>query len=232
MWRHLVISYIITALLAILSVFLGVWVAHEQTVKLLLAVSVPVIIFFLADKITSLIETRKAENDFFLRLQQQIPQVNNTLVFNSSSEAFAYLNRRVLEAKTIENTRLSSRGPAEPAVRNSQRAFHRLLQQALRRGTNYSVVVSEEYKNHGIELEQFVSTVKPVGQFRWGSIDLNRTPRINFIVLHYQHDAEVLVGWAISDNYDHTRPVFLLRDERIVAFFAAFHDKLLPKQNP
>lgn len=161
-----------------------------------------------------------------------LPEDHRLMVFSDSINAFNYLIANVSTAKEILNTRLSARDPlsTDAGVAEEQKKMDKCIRKALRQGTHYSLLVSEAYSSSIDELKEYCKKKKCLGQFRGRAIVLKKIPIINFILLIYEDHSEVLFGWAISHNYDHSKPVMLIRDTRITDFFSSYHDRLLTGQ--
>ena len=225
--KRYVISYFIALLATVISVILGF--DQEGNTALLLTLCAPIVLFLMADKVTSALSYRaeaRRQRDW---LSQVVPTIAAFRVFPNSRAAFEYLKSNLCSARRILNTRVGIREAGESAVSSVQTAFDRLVKRALVNGVHYSVVVSQQYDDHRTALQEYVDIRKPLGQLRSGVLDVN-TPVINFIVLEREHASEVVFGWVVTRNYDHTKPVFLSRDERLVEFFASYHDSLIAQK--
>lgn len=222
-----IISLFMAILATGISVAVGLWRFQAQDIQVFFTVCLPILLFVFADQTVSFLDRKDERVKNLDFLKQHFPLVDYLCKFDGSIVAFEYINRNVLAAKQIYNTRISSRTSKEPGVQSKQSTFDKLIKHALKKGTNYNVIVSKIYEDHTDKLRKFVINTNPPGQFKGTVVLDSKYPVINFMLFDYPSGkSEVLMGWAVSENYDHTRPVFLIKDKDVIEFFRFYHEKL------
>jgi len=229
MIKRYIISYLITVIISAISIAIGLLTITNQDVKLLFTLVFPVLSFFAADKITSLLQSQSENNELALKIIASIPSSDTFLLIKNSNIAFEYIYNSIDHAVDIKNTRISINPVKESYVSKKQKMTDDKIKTLLKKGVNYSNVVSQKYTDSISDFHKFAKQHKTEGQFRGNILGNVNFPVINFMVIDYAHSKELLMGWAVASNWDHTRPVFLIREKNIVEYFEILHEQLLSK---
>ncbi len=227
-----IIAYTLSTLTSVVSIAIGITKVKDPALQTFLTFCLPVLLFLIADKITAFFHQERVAGRQLKLIRQLTPTTSLFQAFDSSADAFEYLKENVLNAREILNTRLSSRKSLEEAVAKSKAEFDKLIKRSLKKGIHYSIVLSESHDVHAKDLQKYVQATRPRGQLKASQVDVHDLTPINFIVLDYGDRSEVLFGWAISSNYDHIKPVFLLAGKRVVEFFSSYHRTLVDSGVP
>jgi len=224
MIKRVVIAYSISGGLALFAITRGLYGITDPQIKLLLVVVVPIVLFIISDKITTLIQNKKDIDELGTRLIKAIPQVESIIVLDNSHDAFDYMLGAINQANRIYNTKISVRDDINISLRSRQSKFEQLMKKAMKNGTDYSVASTRKYEADMKRLEEYAIKNNTKGRFKYKMIANSNLPHINFLIFEYPDRLpEILLGWAIVDDWDHTKQVFIIRESRLVNYFIQLH---------
>ncbi len=222
-----VISYLVAIIVVAVSIFVGQIPTQDQTIKLFFILVLPIICFLIADKITSFVQSRSEHEELTSKILQSIPSTDLFISFPDSNAAFDYILNAIENATEIRNTRISINKDAVSSIHDKQQKTDEKIKKLLKNGLHYSIVVSGKHADDIGKFQSFVDNIHAKGQFRGNILEDASFPIVNFIIIKHSDSEELLMGWAVKSNWDHSRPIFLIREKRIVDYFIVLHDQLL-----
>jgi len=220
-------AYSLAIALLIISLLIGTIVVTDAILKLLFTLIFPILAFFTADKFTTYFDLKTNLEKQTSKIISSIPSTTSFLLLDNSRIAFDYIITAIERAKEIRNTRISINPSRKSYVSDRQIKMDEKIKKLLKSGVNYSYVVSNKYSEDIINFRKYTNDNKVIGQFRGKELPNVNFPSINFMIITYRDSKELLMGWAGTSDWDHTRPVFLIREQRIIEYYEILHDQLL-----
>jgi hypothetical protein len=159
---------------------------------------------------------------------ESLPQTRAFSAFETSDEGLSYLARRLPDAKRIYNTRLvRDQRAMDTTTSQHSNDYARAFVKAMEKGAYAYELVSPAWEARCEDLR-----TKHRGHYTY-SIWRGALPTfLNFIVLEYGVDSEVLFGWLslAQGGFDHR--CFRTTEPRIVELFKSWHKDLLSDCKP
>ena len=205
---------------------------------LVFACTIPLTIALLTLKVSLLLKGISDKEELIRDIARRVPRLSVVTVFESSFEAMGHLIENVGRCRKMYNTRFGPKDVEDSDAVNT-RVTKRLDEEILKsvkNGMDYYWLITKDYQRSADDLmvsrEKYATrTGRAGGLAVWKLSDVS-IPLIHFCVLEYPDSKELLFGWALTHRHDFAERVFLIRDERVVEYFATLFDIYKQRATP
>lgn len=222
--------YIITIILSGLALFMSLsnnmfGLFNDPTHVQFASFAAAILIIFIGDRLASLLSKSNLLQNLSQMLSDklnEVPQINVIKEFATSDDALKYIASRVQDSKVILNTKISKE--AIPPRQDIGLLFTNAIKKALKNGLVYRDIISPGFEEYSKELKQY--SVKCNGNYEYRIQEGISSSFLNFIILDYGDEEELVFGWATSSFMGTEQKAFKLRDKRLITYFKDYHHSL------
>ena len=182
---------------------------------------VSILIIVLGDRFAAS-QKQKQFHQNLISLTMRLPNVDLIKEFTDSNEALLYITNRLPEAMTVLNTKIS-RVPIEPRP-DIKRRYVAAIKKGLRKDLVYKDVISSCFQPYSKDLAVY-SEDHP-GRYQYEILDVGAPCFLNFTILDYGDEKDLVVGWAVSAKIGVEQRAYKIRDNRIIEYFTQYHTNL------
>lgn len=216
------VEYLVYSIGVIIALALILFVELDQAeiddYLLLTAVTAPLATILLADKISNSIRSHRNRKDIIESIRMSAVDSGAIAKFNDDRSWVDYMIKNASRAKIIYNTRLS---PPPTAYENAHREIDKAIADAVRNGTHYFFICSE---NRSDSLPDTITLISKKSNPKKGSFTAHlfytdRKPIIQVKIFDYGDYKEALIGFVFQKRTDVDQPIFLIRSEEMIRYF-------------
>lgn len=231
-----IVTYIIGAVIALTSLAISS-ILDDGHFRYIVVVTFPIVTLLIADRVSHLLSGRYTASEIDKLISSSFPRSHLIYEFPNSQRAMEYLISRLGECQTLHNTRLSPLEVEDAHLgnRHTTDRFDELVAERIAQGMDYLVVTSAD---HVPALNAIAKSVArksrnpaSVGTYVAYTIEQPTTPMLQFAILNYGDDREVLFGWAIASEDDFSSRVFRFRDIRVCSYFEMLFNSMKSSGN-
>lgn len=235
------IVYIITIILTGVALFVGLssnmfGLFDNQTKIQFASFASSVLILLIGDRLATLLSNRNLIQDHAQIIDNkiqdhalnidnkfsEIPQINVIKEFATSDDALLYLANRIQDSKVIMNTKIS-----KEVIQYRQDVgslFNSAIKKALKNGLIYRDLISPGFEDSSEKLKQYSDNCN--GTYEYQIQDEITSSFLNFIILDYGDEEELVFGWATSVYMGMEQKAYKVRDKRVISYFKDYHRSL------
>lgn len=227
------IIYIISIALSGIALFLGLssnmfGLFKNPTSAQFASFATGIFIIIIGDRLASFLHDRDLLNKFSEKVMvcfRRVPHMNVIEEFTTSDDAMNYVASRIPDCRSILNTKIS-KDSIEPR-RDVSLIYTKVLKKALKNGLSYRDIISPGFESYSNDLRQHSNECN--GTYDYCIQKDISSSFLNFIVLHFKDDnaePELIIGWATSSIMGTDHKAFKIKDQRIINYFAMYHQSL------
>lgn len=161
-------------------------------------------------------------NSIISKCFQGLPHYNLVVEFDTSDDAMQYATSKISKCKTVYNTKISK--DAVNVNTNIGNPFIEEIKNGIKNGLVVHDIVSLGFEPQSRELAEYSEAYPGVYSFKVQKESSNSF--LNFILLDYGNDKELIIGWATSAFWGTGQKAFKIRDQRLISYFVEYHISL------
>ena len=222
--------YIITIILSVLALFFSLsknmfGLFDDPTHVQFASFAMALLIIFIGDRLASLLSGHTLLENISQMINDKfnkVPHINVIKEFSTSDDAMKYIASRVQDCKVILNTKISKE--AIQPRRDIGLLYMNAVKKALKNGLVYRDIISPGFENYSEELKEY--SVKCDGNYEYRLQESTSSSFLNFIILDFGDEEELVLGWATSFYMGPAQKAFKIKDKRIISYFKGYHHSL------
>ena len=198
--------------------------------------SIALLIILIGDRIAVLISRKEHIKNFdelmieehhkttseILKCFKGFPQYNLIVEFDTSDEAMEYATSKISKCKIVYNTKISK--DSVPVRKNVGNPYVEEIKKGIKNGLVVHDIVSLGFEPQCKELAEYSEDYSGVYSYRIQKESSNSF--LNFILLDFGNDKELIIGWATCSFWGNEQKAFKIQDNRLISYFIEYHISL------